>query len=121
MNNIAFFGGTAILGLSLILAACNSASTTTGGTDTVACTVKTTLNSLYSPDTCNVKVGDKISIEASGLHPLQGVTAGGPIDSTKSTSTTLTVTVDKAGKFDFFCTNHGVNGGLMKGTINVSN
>jgi plastocyanin len=117
-------GGASILGLSLILAACNNTvpPVDTGGAAVVCpATIQTTGSLTYDPPTCTAKVGQQISIEASGFHPLQGATAGGPIDSTKSSTAKVTLTFDKAGKFEFFCTNHGVGSGQMKGTITVTN
>jgi plastocyanin len=125
MNKAAVFGGTAILGLSLILAACNNDVKTpidTGGTSIVCpATIKTTASLTYDPPACTAKVGQQISIEASGVHPLKGATSGGPIDTVTGATSTVTFTVDKVGKLEFFCQNHGVASGGMKGTITVTN
>lgn len=124
MNKVAVFGGTVILGLS-ILAACNNGTTTpidTGGTSIVCpATIKTTASFTYDPPACTAKVGQQISIEASGLHPLKGATVGGPIDTTTAANNTVTFTVDKAGKLEFFCQNHGSPTTGMKGAITVTN
>ena len=125
MNKVAIFGGTAILGLSLILAACNNDVKTpieTGGTSIVCpATIKTTASLTYDPPACTAKVGQQISIEASGLHPLKGSTLGGPIDTTTAAIKTVTFTVDKAGKLEFFCEQHGSATTGMKGAITVTN
>jgi plastocyanin len=124
MNKVAIFGGSAILGLSLILAACNSASTgSTGETPVVCGTIKTTGSNEYDPKACSAKVGQKVIIETSGIHPLKDVTAGGPIDTGEKSADgkTVSVTFTAPGTYSFFCQNHGVGSGLMKGTITVTN
>jgi plastocyanin len=128
-SKIMVWGGAVILGLSTILAACNSTSTggTPGEGGTVACTVTIT-NELglfaYTPKTCDIKAGQKVSIVSTGFHPLIGVkNKGGPIDETKTTIpadpsvTSVTVTFPTAGSFNFHCDNHS----SMVGTVNVTN
>jgi plastocyanin len=121
--------GTAIVGLSLFLAACNNPKvpvenpgtgttpvTTPGGaTDVIACTIKTPTYA-FTPNECNIKVGDKVSIEGSPLHPVLANAAGGPIDATTRSTVTKIYTFTSAGKFTFFCTNHS----NMTATINVT-
>jgi plastocyanin len=123
-SKMMIWGGTLILGLSLILAACNSPSTgNTGETPVVCSTIKTTAGNEYDPKACTAKVGQKVIIETSGTHPLKDVTVGGPIDTgEKSTDgKTVSVTFTAPGTYSFFCQNHGVGSGLMKGTITVTN
>jgi plastocyanin len=124
-SKMMIWGGAAILGLSLTLAACNNDVKTpidTGGTIIVCpATIKTTASLTYDPPACTAKVGQQISIEASGFHPLKGATVGGPIDTTTAATSTVTFTVDKAGKLEFFCQNHGSATSGMKGTITFAN
>jgi plastocyanin len=122
MNTVAIFGGTAILGLSLILAACNNATTTppvdTGGTVTPPAIV----GFRYVPADVTIKVGTSLKLPGDPDHPLTGETT--ETDSPLRT-TTLTelkdVKFDKVGTFTFHCTLHGISGGLMKGTVTVTN
>jgi plastocyanin len=129
-NGLAVWGGTSILGLSLILAACNTQKvpTETGGEvgGTVACTVTVTSGAggfAYSPDKCTIKAGQKISVVSNGAHPLIGTTPGGPIDSTKTTVptdpavNTVNITFPTAGTFGFKCNIHS----SMVGTVTVTN
>jgi plastocyanin len=133
MNKVAIFGGTTILCLSLILAACNSSNGGTtpvvvgGEPGTVGCTV-TAISTLtgfnYSPEKCEIKAGQKVTVISTGFHPLIGVKGkGGPIDETKTTVpidatiTTVTVTYPTAGVFGFRCDNHS----SMLGTVTVTN
>jgi plastocyanin len=129
MNKVAVFGGTVILGLSLILAACNNAATTlpvdTGKTQTIACTIKVNSGSTgfsYSPDKCEIKVGQKVTIEASGSHPLYATTAGSTLPTDVGSALTpdtgsVTITFAAAGSFGIRCRNHPG----MNGTITVTN
>jgi plastocyanin len=135
MNKTAILGGTVILGLSLVFAACNNNATIqpidngTGGNggnaDAVACTIKVITNNLgfaYSPDKCEIKVGQKVSIEASSSHPLYATASGSTIptdiDSALApTSGSVVVTFTNAGSFGIRCKFHST----MVGTITVTN
>ncbi len=80
----------------------------------------------YTPSTLNVVVGDEITIQASGTHPLAEVSeatwnANGNAMMPGGFgvhSTTFTFTVTAAGTIYYVCQNHV--GAGMKGLINVS-
>jgi plastocyanin len=120
MDKIAIFGGTTILGLSLILAACNNPTTpptTDGGTFTPPVISGFT----YAPADVTVKVGTEITLPAESSHPLKGVTSevDNPIPATSLAP--VKVTFNKVGKFTYFCQIHGSATGGMKGTVTVTN
>jgi plastocyanin len=123
MNTVAIFGGTAILGLSLILAACNNATTTppvdTGGTVTPPAI--NGINNTYVPANVTIKVGTEITLPAEAGHPLKGVTteADNPIPETSAAP--VKVIFKKIGTFTFHCQFHGSPNGGMKGTVTVTN
>ncbi|MEQ1798360.1 MAG: T9SS type A sorting domain-containing protein [Lacibacter sp.] len=82
----------------------------------------------YSPATLNVNVGDIVTIEASGFHPLVEISQAsydandntllsGGFSSTSNFN--LTITAAMAGTSIYYaCSNHGTGG--MKGRINVN-
>jgi plastocyanin len=121
MNKAAVFSGTAILGLSLILAACNNdvkPPIDTGGTVTPPAIV----GFKYVPADVTIKVGSSLKLPGDPGHPLTGeaTETDSPLKTTTLTSST-DVKFDKAGKFTFHCMIHGVGSGQMKGTITVTN
>jgi plastocyanin len=123
MNTVAIFGGTAILGLSLILAACNNA-TTTPPVDTGAKVTPPAINDAnktYVPADITIKVGTEITLPAESGHPLKGVTSEADNPIPESSTVPVKVPFNKVGKFTFFCQFHGSPGGGMKGTITVTN
>jgi plastocyanin len=126
MNKAAVYIGTAILGLSLILAACNNpgkAPTETGGEFGGIPVVIGLNGNNYSPAEKTIKAGSSVTFPVSIVHPLRGVGAANPISSTEAItdSNKATIKFDAPGTYEFFCTNHGVGSGLMKGTITVTN
>jgi plastocyanin len=120
-SKMMLWGGTAILGLSLVLAACNNDVKTpidTGGTGTPPAIV----GFKYVPADVTIKAGTSLKLPGDPGQPLTGETTetDSPLKTTTLTSPT-DVKFDKVGTFTFHCTNHGVNGGSMKGTITVTN
>jgi plastocyanin len=117
MNKAAVFGGTVILGLSLILAACNTPPIDTGNTFTPPAISGFT----YVPADVTVKVGTEITLPAEAIHPLKGNTAETDNPIPARSVAAVKVKFDKVGKFTFFCENHGTATGGMKGTVTVTN
>jgi plastocyanin len=128
-SKMMIWGGTAIVGLSLILSACGGANTTDPGkTDPVKTDPVTTITSttitisgfVYGPKVSTVKVGSDITFTANSSHPLVGIDEGNnnPIPASE-TKADLKVTFTKAGTYKFKCQFHdGIN---MNGTIIVTN
>jgi plastocyanin len=121
MNKATVYVGTAILGLSLILAACNNdvkPPIDTGGTVTPPAIV----GFKYIPADVTIKVGSSLKLPGDPGHPLTGeaTETDSPLKTTTLTSST-DVKFDKVGTFTFHCTIHGINGGGMRGTITVKN
>jgi plastocyanin len=121
MNNVAIFGGTVILGLSLVLAACNNGTTTPDPGNTFTPPAINGANFTYVPADVTIKVGTEITLPAETGHPLKGVTseADNPIPATSTAP--VKVTFNKVGKFTFHCQFHGTPTGGMKGTVTVTN
>jgi plastocyanin len=116
------FAGTAVLGLSLVLAACNNGTTTpidTGKTFTPPAI--NGANFTYVPADVTIKVGTEITLPAEVGHPLKGVTSevDNPIPATSTAP--VKVTFNKVGKFTFHCQFHGSPSGGMRGTVTVTN
>jgi plastocyanin len=120
MNKVAIFGGTAILGLSLVLAACNNATTPDPGNTFIPPAINGA-NFTYVPSDVTIKVGTEITLPAESGHPLKGVIteADNPIPATSTTP--VKVKFNKVGKFTFYCQFHGTPTGGMKGTVTVEN
>jgi plastocyanin len=122
MNKAAVLGGTVILGLSLILAACNTGTTTPIDTGTTFIPPAINgANFTYVPANVTIKVGTEITLPAESGHPLKGVTSevDNPIPATSTAP--VKVTFNKVGVFTFHCQFHGSPTGGMKGTITVTN
>ena len=119
-SKMMIWGGASILGLSLILAACNNNAAPpvdTGGGVTPPAIVGFT----YVPADITIKVGTEITLPADGNHPLRGVPSetGTPIPDVSTAS--VKITFNQVGKFTFFCERHGLPNSGMKGTITVTN
>ena len=119
-SNMMIFGGTAVLGLSLVLAACNNNTTPpvdTGG----GVTVPAISGFTYVPADITIKVGTEITLPAEPGHPLKGVTseADNPIPALSTAP--VKVTFNKVGKFTFHCQFHGTATTGMKDTVTVTN
>jgi plastocyanin len=124
------WGGTAILGLSLILSACGGGTTTTDPvktdpvkTDPVTSVTSTTItisDLVYGPKVSTIKVGSDITFPANSTHPLVGIDEGNsnPIPAAETTSA-VKVTFTKAGTYKFKCVRH--DGFGMNGTVTVTN
>jgi plastocyanin len=118
MNKVAIFGGSVILGLSLILASCNP------GPGPIVDPVPNNIaisGFTYVPANVTIKVGTEITLPAETGHPLKGVTteADNPIPATSTAP--VKVTFNKVGTFTFHCQFHGTPTGGMKGTVTVTN
>ncbi len=121
-SNMMIFGGTAVLGLSLILAACNNATTTPidNGTKFTPPAINGATFT-YVPADVTIKVGTEITLPAETGHPLKGVTSevDNPIPALSTAP--VKVTFNKVGKFTFHCQFHGTATTGMKGTVTVTN
>jgi plastocyanin len=116
-SKMMIWGGASILGLSLILAACNTPTIDTGNTFTPPAINGFT----YVPANVTVKVGTEVTLPAETGHPLKGVTseADNPIPATSTAP--VKVTFNKVGTFTFHCQFHGSPTIGMKGTVTVTN
>jgi plastocyanin len=126
-SKMMIWGGTAIVGLSLILSACGGANTTDPGktdpgkTDPGTFTPPAISGFTYVPADVTIKVGTEITLPGDPGHPLKGVTSevDNPIPATSVAP--VKVTFNKVGKFTYFCQFHGTSAGGMKGTVTVTN
>jgi plastocyanin len=119
-SKMMIWGGATILGLSLILAACNNNTppVDTGGGVTSPAIVGTT----YVPADITIKVGTEITLPAEDGHPLRNIPAETDTPIPEFSVKAVKVKFDKVGKFTYFCQVHGRSGtGGMKGTITVTN
>lgn len=89
---------------------------TLGGAEQV---VKTTPENTFAPKCLRVKVGTKVTILASGKHPVQGVGNLNPLrDARGPALSPKTIVFKKAGLFGYFCERHGTaSGSGMAGAI----
>ena len=77
----------------------------------------------FSPRCLRVPVGSQVTIQAAGIHPVQGMdeingVANPLINSGGGVTTPVTVTIKTAGQFGFYCENHGKPDGTgMAGAI----
>jgi plastocyanin len=74
---------------------------------------------VYAPASCTVKVNTSVTIQASGAHPFDTVSANWPTKITAAT-TNQTVTFTTAGTYTYKCSIHGTSNN-MTGTITVEN
>ncbi len=87
-------------------------------------TVTVTATKSYSPRCLRVKAGTKVTLPASGVHPLQGIlntTVANPFLNAGGAATAAqTATLTSPGFFGYFCTKHGTAQGTgMAGAIQV--
>mgnify|MGYP000202679790 CR=1 FL=1 len=109
--------------LALTLAACSGGGQTTNPSPppspppvgTTACPATITIGpgNSYSPSSCTIKVGQTVTISASGTHPLSGVGAG---QNFKGETSNKTLGFSAAGTFNYVCDRHQPG---MAGTITV--
>ena len=108
--------------LALLLASFIAISAAAAETRTV------TFGSLltYLPSQLTIQVGDSVEWQGNfSFHPLQQVT-GATSDTFTSggfgysgLNSSYTVTFDTAGTYYYVCTNHGLGGGTMRGSVTV--
>jgi plastocyanin len=106
------------LAVGPLLLAAVSASAQTSGPE-----VKATAENKFDPPTIEVKVGDKVTWTADGIHSVNGGTTGqqdpsSPIKGSDIGFKTYSVTFDKAGTYPYFCLPHFSLG--MKGEVVVT-
>ncbi|MCS7068862.1 MAG: plastocyanin/azurin family copper-binding protein [Meiothermus sp.] len=102
------------MGLGVLIAACQDSSP---GTELPTCPPTIGIEGLaYSPSSCKMGVGQRVSISASTAHPLRGLGTGNPIPATPTTAT-QSYTFSKAGTYEYECSAHSAQG--MKGSITV--
>ena len=107
-----------LLGLCLTVlafSACNTPPPSPPDTnDACPATITIGPGNNYSPSSCSLSVGQSVTIQAFGSHPLTGSGAGKTVTSTVKDQT---IGFTAAGTFSYKCDVHGGFG--MTGTITV--
>ena len=80
--------------------------------------IATTGSNTYSPKCLKIRKNTAVAIDATSIHPLQGVGDMNPWTATTAATTPQTRTPAAASLFPFYCTAHGTAaGGMMAGAV----